>query len=1111
MSLYSQLIIRRAKAYQALKAAQGNVENLTPEQREQVNKAYSNPEQQQKIADEARRDAQDQARGGRILGGRTQSNVVANTDESGKTTYSKSDVATGTLYTVRVGDREYQTSNPNFTPTQQGYTQEDYNKLVQRVGGQVDSQRQSNIREVYVEDYNKATTRRSTQQELQNYQRTGNIEGTNQSQNPSMILYNSNFSRLNTRVYAVTKGGQVIKQENTSEDVLGVSPQTQSLRPGQTTTSHNRTITIQGKTITLGPETESERRNLARSQRANSIARSFLAPVFGAAKVITQPITNPAFRFTPSYNSDFDAGAYPEGSFQRELFTSKAQQQKGFYKDPDVVEAGITAATYGGAKVLGFGLTALKSIGPMSIRPTITTGVNAIGLGATAVYGGSTYFAYKMAPTPSEQGAVIGSAARDFFVFGAGASAGSKAAVKLGFKPAPGIFAFSNEARANKILYKAAQESKLTEESYMKLTPTAQYKELRVALKSNIIKQGASGAKENLGKFTTQEYEYLVPVKPGPTVVEYGQMNRPITNSITTPEGFTFTTQQVGKGKFIRSVTNPSGQTTVKVYGKPSAVKSFLIKTQILKGQYGQDTLLKKFDTNIKGGMLGLTVPTKTLKAQKYVYEEKGEVPYNQQEHFNVLKSEIVGLEKLKVRPQGGVIASISESFNTRTRSPAQRIAQSEPTITNEGTTFGKEIVTVLPKKYTYTLSKVNPKSMRIIVDQDYNVLKQIPIISKSQQQYKFKAQGIIRFAKFTKESTIRVTSSQELEAAGSFRRSYGLQTTPNEAEFLAGVKTLNQGRIAEAQANVASIAQQSQVAVELPKPVAAAVKVQKVQVQTGNQYIPEEFKFKFQQPDYLPEFAGRPAKLAPITPSLKQPSLNSISTSSFNSLSSSSRVVGVSNIISNTQANSRIVSNVPAVAQASRQNVAQEQAQSQQQQQRQLQQQRVIQQQKTLKMNPKLTIKTPEPTIPVIKIPSLDLNKAGQSQEPGYNTYIKVRQTKTGKGQYSSQGYKKINDKPLTKEGALVQGGQAVDKYSNRSFYIKPAGKPAEGGYSDYQWGTLKEKFSMSRRKGETKGQERYVERPKYAISSQEEKNDIPYEAARQSKKKKSFFGMRT
>jgi len=69
----------------------------------------------------------------------------------------------------------------------------------------------------------------------------------------------------------------------------------------------------------------------------------------------------------------------------------------------------------------------------------------------------------------------------------------------------------------------------------------------------------------------------------------------------------------------------------------------------------------------------------------------------------------------------------------------------------------------------------------------------------------------------------------------------------------------------------------------------------------------------------------------------------------------------------------------------------------------------------------------------------------SSRPKEHGYHAYVKRKQLKKGKGSYQSRGYKRVTSEPLSKEGATTTAQRAIDRYSNRSGYIKKAGKPAK------------------------------------------------------------------
>ena len=114
---------------------------------------------------------------------------------------------------------------------------------------------------------------------------------------------------------------------------------------------------------------------------------------------------------------------------------------------------------------------------------------------------------------------------------------------------------------------------------------------------------------------------------------------------------------------------------------------------------------------------------------------------------------------------------------------------------------------------------------------------------------------------------------------------------------------------------------------------------------------------------------------------------------------------------------------------------------------------------------------------------------------QPGYNAYVKRKQLKTGKGKYKGRGYTKVNKKPLTEEGAKALAMQILDRYANRSGYIKKAGKPAKERGPRLN-PSLENKFRPNK-----KNPNIFTEKTKHAIDSPDEVKGIPYEAKRQKK----------
>lgn len=129
------------------------------------------------------------------------------------------------------------------------------------------------------------------------------------------------------------------------------------------------------------------------------------------------------------------------------------------------------------------------------------------------------------------------------------------------------------------------------------------------------------------------------------------------------------------------------------------------------------------------------------------------------------------------------------------------------------------------------------------------------------------------------------------------------------------------------------------------------------------------------------------------------------------------------------------------------------------------------------------------------------------ERKEPGYDAYVKRKRAKLGKKKYKGRGFAKVNTKPLTKKAAKGLAAKLVDTYTNRSFTIRPAGKPAQPSFFGMQWEALRGKFRE--RKSKRKDVGRFVEKSAHAIDSWQEKQGIPYEAARQ-RRALAFKGIR-
>ena len=121
-----------------------------------------------------------------------------------------------------------------------------------------------------------------------------------------------------------------------------------------------------------------------------------------------------------------------------------------------------------------------------------------------------------------------------------------------------------------------------------------------------------------------------------------------------------------------------------------------------------------------------------------------------------------------------------------------------------------------------------------------------------------------------------------------------------------------------------------------------------------------------------------------------------------------------------------------------------------------------------------------------------------GSKEVDGYNAYVKRKRLKEGKGSYFSRGYEKVNEVPISRGAALVAAGSQVDRYTNRSFIVKPSGsKVINDPFASSQWDNLRGKFRVSK-----KNKNVFVEKSLFAIDSYEEKQGIPFEAARQRRK---------
>ena len=113
------------------------------------------------------------------------------------------------------------------------------------------------------------------------------------------------------------------------------------------------------------------------------------------------------------------------------------------------------------------------------------------------------------------------------------------------------------------------------------------------------------------------------------------------------------------------------------------------------------------------------------------------------------------------------------------------------------------------------------------------------------------------------------------------------------------------------------------------------------------------------------------------------------------------------------------------------------------------------------------------------------------------YDVLVKRKQLKKGKGNYESRGYKKANQKPLSKTAALGLGAEITDTFTNRSFRIKKTNQKGGEPRQDLEakWERLQSRFRIAKNKKDL------VEKSKFSISSYQEKQGIPYESIRQRK----------
>lgn len=148
-------------------------------------------------------------------------------------------------------------------------------------------------------------------------------------------------------------------------------------------------------------------------------------------------------------------------------------------------------------------------------------------------------------------------------------------------------------------------------------------------------------------------------------------------------------------------------------------------------------------------------------------------------------------------------------------------------------------------------------------------------------------------------------------------------------------------------------------------------------------------------------------------------------------------------------------------------------------------------------------TIKERIPTIPVRLFPpstksgTTMTDKLGSNleQKQGYNVYIKRRLAKLKGKKRASRGFEKANTQPLSKQAALGKMMDILDTYTNRSGKIVKVNRQVKSTRPDLvsKYNQLKSKFRQSKSNTNT-----YVEKTMFAIDSREEKEGIPFKAAR-------------
>jgi hypothetical protein len=125
-----------------------------------------------------------------------------------------------------------------------------------------------------------------------------------------------------------------------------------------------------------------------------------------------------------------------------------------------------------------------------------------------------------------------------------------------------------------------------------------------------------------------------------------------------------------------------------------------------------------------------------------------------------------------------------------------------------------------------------------------------------------------------------------------------------------------------------------------------------------------------------------------------------------------------------------------------------------------------------------------PPPRVPRKKKRSKSDSWLRIKAKPGFNAFVKHR----GK-------WIKTTKKPVSRLAALSSGARTADTYTQRSFLIKKARKPATPSL-DESWNFLKSKFYRKK-----KNKRIFVERSRFAIDSRKEVEGIPFKGIKAKK----------